>query len=733
MSRLILRITRTIALVMALFCGVTPGCWPLKPLEQHDTLDGGGDTDVDTDTDMDADTDTDTDADTDADMDTDSDTDSDSDSDTDSDTDSDIDTDVDSDSDTDSDTDADTDADTDGDTDTDTDADTDTDTEPDTDTDIDSCVRYVNHLSPAENPTGISWADAFATLQPALQIAASLVGDHDCPDAVSVWVARGEYHPDDDHPAPPENPRDATFALAPGVHLYGGFEGNEIALDERDVAGNETTLSGDIGEPNLTTDNVYHVVTGSDDATIDGFFITKGNADDGQLGAGSADSGGGMICHSQSPAVVNCVFEDNHSHYHGGALYIVNAAPTIENCQFIYNRSEKGAGAVFLTLAEPTFDECLFAQNTAGEKGGAMYIANSSNPTIEGSTFRYNTASDDGGAIYCERSPTVIRNCIFEYNKAIGPGSGISSGGGICSRESNSTVESCTFTANETDGDGGGIEVKSSPEMSIRGCQFNSNKAGDDGGGINCSQSSPLIFDNEIFGNEAEDDGGGMSLVESSPFVVNCTFADNIAGQSGGGMYTAEEVAEPEIVNCLFVDNSAGSHGGGMHNRKAVPNVTNCTFFGNHAGTDGGGVSNEMVQAEVSVMNSILWGNTANELGQQVHNDDSLNTLINFSNVQGGCTVPMCTTNDSDNIDADPLFTDVDSGNFTLSIVPLSPSIDVGWKYALPRDRYDLNINGDTVERMPIDLAGNKREADAEVDMGAFENALTSPSIFLER
>ena len=39
-----------------------------------------------------------------------------------------------------------------------------------------------------------------------------------------------------------------------------------------------TTVSGDIGVANDTSDNSYHVVTGATGATIDGFAITGGNA-----------------------------------------------------------------------------------------------------------------------------------------------------------------------------------------------------------------------------------------------------------------------------------------------------------------------------------------------------------------------------------------------------------------------------------------------------------------------
>ena len=71
--------------------------------------------------------------------------------------------------------------------------------------------------------------------------------------------------------------RAATFALETGVAVYGGFDGTEILLSQRDVAANPTILSGDTEGNDANTDgngvaetsagivgsNAYHVVTGS--------------------------------------------------------------------------------------------------------------------------------------------------------------------------------------------------------------------------------------------------------------------------------------------------------------------------------------------------------------------------------------------------------------------------------------------------------------------------------------
>lgn len=120
---------------------------------------------------------------------------------------------------------------------------------------------------------GNSWSNAYTSLAIALNQAQP--GDE-------IWVAEGTY-------LPGSSGRYSTFALKGSMKLYGGFNGTETSLSERNPTANPTILEGDLlGNDsgtlsytnNTRSDNVYSVVTidNVDNTLVDGFIIQGGNA-----------------------------------------------------------------------------------------------------------------------------------------------------------------------------------------------------------------------------------------------------------------------------------------------------------------------------------------------------------------------------------------------------------------------------------------------------------------------
>src|SRR5271157_4844982 len=178
---------------------------------------------------------------------------------------------------------------------------------------------YVNSLAMGSN-NGQSWANAYTDLQAALTSTQLHSGDQ-------IWVAQGTYHPTSG------TDRTISFALKDGVQVYGGFAGTETNLNQRDWVHNVTTLSGDIGQPNVNSDNSYHVVTATNltsAAVLDGFTITGGNGS-------SYNTGGGLYASSSSLTLTNLIFSGNSAFLGGGMYNYSSSSPTLTNVTFSSN------------------------------------------------------------------------------------------------------------------------------------------------------------------------------------------------------------------------------------------------------------------------------------------------------------------------------------------------------------------------------------------------------------
>ncbi len=310
-------------------------------------------------------------------------------------------------------------------------------------------------------PLGLSWYNAYTSLQSALDIAVS--GDQ-------IWVAKGTYYPTTEIGG--TDTRYQAFAMIDGVKIYGGFAGTETAISERTNYGlgetNETILSGDLNDDDLITgsgatlvisnktENCYHIfrhesgVVLSSSTLLDGFTLTGGNASGID---GSGDDDGGAITNlgtGQSPTINQCVFIYNTAKDEGGAISnITNCDMQITNSSFIKNvaapkneANDGTGGAINNYQANPTIVNCLFQGNQAGndanDLGGAIYNMESS-PNIINCTFVDNSAYY-GGAVYNHTNSTALTNCIFWDNGAVG---GV--GSQIRNYNSNPTFTNCNI------------------------------------------------------------------------------------------------------------------------------------------------------------------------------------------------------------------------------------------------------------------------------------------------
>ncbi|MXN93091.1 hypothetical protein GR160_17835, partial [Flavobacterium sp. Sd200] len=320
------------------------------------------------------------------------------------------------------------------------------------------------------------------------------------------------------------------------------------------------------------------------------------------------------------------------------------------------------------------------------------------------------------------------------------------SGGGISINNSNPLISNIIITLNSA-GDGGGLYNSSSSPLIIKSTLQN-NKAGS-GGGISNYNSTPSILNSSVSLNTAMF-GGGINNYNSSALVTSTVITGNNAigyegsqydsgGDGlGGGIYN--DASSPVITNCLIAGNNAeggngidnhgmgdsdgsaggSGYGGGIYNYQSSPTITNTTliyngtFSGSGYGTGyrrGGGLYNE-TGSSPKVRNSIIYGNTATT-GTNIYNSGST-PVFNYSLVQGSSSGwNNLGTNGGNNIDADPLFTNVSTGNY----VPQGTSSVIN---AGSNAYYEVGATPDLSE-ITTDLAGDSRNFEGTVDIGAYE------------
>lgn len=271
-----------------------------------------------------------------------------------------------------------------------------------------AAVRYVTETG-AGSKDGSSWTNASNDLQ--AMINASAANDQ-------VWVATGTYKPThraDNFDAVSTTDRYNAFVLKKDVQLYGGFSGNETALTAR-PKDNKSTLSGDIGVINDNSDNVYHVLISAGEvgtASVDGFIITKGNANG---------------IYTDQMTINGYVIPGNS----GGGIYNVSSSPFITNMVILNNTGDYGAG-ILNDGTTSTFSNVVIKDNVATYGGGGMrnHYNSTSSPTLINVLIAGNTASSGGGMQTLGNSSPVLINVTIVNNKATNS-AGYEGGGGMC-------------------------------------------------------------------------------------------------------------------------------------------------------------------------------------------------------------------------------------------------------------------------------------------------------------
>ena len=341
--------------------------------------------------------------------------------------------------------------------------------------------------------SGNSWSNAYTTLWDAIVLN---------PFKKEVWVKAGTYK------FPGQQYQGFEF-LSHGK-FYGGFDGTETSLNQRNPETNITVISGDTNGNDSTNpndiiynhftrnDNKYHTIIlddGVHELLIDGFTISGGNANGTIMTTGSNQfyrtRGGAIqvlgknISENISATFRNCIFQHNTGFETGvfGVYYNSNAPQVsydvnFENCIFRNNHSNSGSAILHVGsisnqwVGNGEIVNCLFHDNVSVNGPAAVYLFASTaggGPTQLGLDVNIvnSTFSKNRGGIISGGPNQVLRfdnasNCGF-YNNILFGNATNGNQSSIQTFYSPNISQYPTMNANITEGYSSGTNVNVNP------------------------------------------------------------------------------------------------------------------------------------------------------------------------------------------------------------------------------------------------------------------------------
>jgi hypothetical protein len=415
---------------------------------------------------------------------------------------------------------------------------------------------------------------------------------------------------------------------------------------------------------------------------------------------GSDETGNGSI---QQPfrtvqKAVDMAGSQDTIHVHPGT-YLENII--VENKNLVINGTagpvltilDGNGGRVieFINVNPPAMLKGFTVQNGNHEEIGGGVLAGFSNLRLVELIISNNSSGVDGGGISSFQSSILLANSTVKENSAGDDGAGFQFFSDDTTAEHFLNVDNTMFLNNECGDQGCGLRaVGMGFNATINGSKFIENSGVRYVGCRIAGEDVEFQITNCIMeGNQAQQyaAAGGFSA-GASGVVFKTNIVGNVAnldgsGANSGGM-SVWSGAEVGFINCNFIDNEA-AYGAGL--------------------TVGGGALGGLV-------NSILWGNSNDQLAVTSWNDEGGVAVIFYSDLQDGeaginvVDDPSSYVWGEGNIDLDPLF--VGEGPNPHLLTENSPCVDAGTDF--------LVFEEDTLQIPPEAYNGSAP------DMGAFES-----------
>ena len=281
-------------------------------------------------------------------------------------------------------------------------------------------------------------------------------------------------------------------------------------------------------------------------------------------------------------------------------------------------------------------------------------------------------------------------------------------------------------------------------QASFRGLTLSGGDAASgNGGAIRSEAAQLLLFEVEVAGNSAAT-GGGVAATAGSLAIVSSTIAGNSASVNGGGVAVIDASSSLDVLNSTVSGNVAVGDGGGVFSQNTPVAVSNSTVAFNSAAAGGGiGLLADDNGESLNLKNTIVAANNASSAADFLAPFDVANDLeVVFTlvgNSDGTSLAESSFSGDQPLADANgnlvgggagPL---VDPGleplanqggaTRTHALLVSSFAVDSGDRTLLPQDDYDVDIDNNFIEFLPVDQRGGPatRVVNDLLDMGAFE------------
>ena len=100
--------------------------------------------------------------------------------------------------------------------------------------------------------------------------------------------------------------------------------------------------------------------------------------------------------------VISCIFRENYSENHGGAIFTDTFSDDVKYCTFYFNQAREDGGAVYINNKnEVLFTQCIFIINRCLDQGGAIYADScSARISLVNNLFKGNHAETEGHVVF---------------------------------------------------------------------------------------------------------------------------------------------------------------------------------------------------------------------------------------------------------------------------------------------------------------------------------------------